>query len=42
MENGQIGHFGVSESILDSHTLEGDEKHQVLTDSLQYSKVFLD
>ena len=30
MENGQIGHFGVSESILDSHTLEGDENHQVL------------
>lgn len=30
MENGQVGHFGVSESILDSFTLEGDDNHQVL------------
>lgn len=30
MENGQIGHFGVSESILDSYTLEGDDSKQVL------------
>lgn len=30
MENGQIGHFGVSESILDSFTLEGDDNLQVL------------
>lgn len=30
MENGQSGHFGVSESILDSFTLEGDDNLQVL------------
>lgn len=29
-ENEQIGYFGVSESILDSYTLEGDENYQVL------------
>lgn len=30
MQDGQVGHFGVSESILDSFTLEGDANHQVL------------
>jgi hypothetical protein len=30
MENVQIGYFGVSESILDSFTLEGDDNIQVL------------
>jgi hypothetical protein len=30
MEDGQIGYFGVSESILDSHTLEGDAAHAIL------------
>ena len=30
MENGQQGYFGVSESILDSYTLEGDEHHSIL------------
>ena len=30
MKDGQTGHFGVSESILDSFTLEGGDDHQVL------------